>query len=295
MTRDRHHRTRSSTVKMRRILAVAFLVVVPAYLAGAGRGSENNKESKKQQKIEALFPEAAAEAEANTPPAGYASLYVLRPSGILGMAGGFYLSIDHEIWGCLNNGQFSWDPLSPGQHTFSRTSLRTSTVQIAAEPGKTYYAVLTPNTAKVISAEEGEKLRRRLSLNPQRWLYRQYLSNWPAVHIGMKAHDVAQLIRISDGQVYEEGPQGGGLFKGQGMIGDAPITWSPDSSEVNFHSPVLGQVYRLSKNQNGQPVSVIQFTSAAVGYRLTFTNGVLTEKLDAGQLHDIWACWATWH
>lgn len=251
MTRKSHHWTRSWTIK---ILAAAFLVLAPAYLAGAGRGAENNKETNKQQKIEALFPEAAAEAEANTPPSGYASLYVLRPSGIVGMAVDWCLDIDSQQWGGLGAGQFSWDPLSPGDHNLARTF---KSVALHAEPGKTYYAALNAGTVKFLTPEDGEKMRKKLSLNPTRWLARQYFANWLSVQIGMKAEDVERLIRMSDGQAYIERPEGSrGVFKGIAYVRDEPAGVPTDAS-------------------------LFRFNSAAIGYQLTFTYGVLTGKADA--------------
>ncbi len=62
-----------------RIVVIALLVVLSVVPLASGREPRGGKETKKQQKVENSFPDAVAEADANSPPASYASLYVLRP------------------------------------------------------------------------------------------------------------------------------------------------------------------------------------------------------------------------
>jgi hypothetical protein len=168
------------------------------------RAQEKRTDGRKKADIS--YPEAAEEARQNTPPTGDASVYVLRPRKILGMAACLFLQLDNRTWGGLDNGQYSWDPLSPGEHSFKRLG----SVSLQADAGKTYYIVLSagglgPGGVKVVSQQEGENIRRTLSLNPNRWLLRQYLANWPSVRLGMTVAEVKALLRMSDGQAVFEG------------------------------------------------------------------------------------------
>ena len=205
----------------------ALLALTVAALVGIERATAQvvarEKPTSAHQKADLSYPEAAEEARRNTPPAGGASMYVLRPSKTLGMVGCFFLELDDRTWGGLANGQYSWDPLSPGAHSFKRTVR--GRVSLQAEAGKTYYVVISAGGlgtggVKFVSQEEGEKIRRKLSLNPDRWLLRQYLANWSSVHVGMTLEEVKHFLRLSEGPAIFEGePKGGLTFSFRSMLG----------------------------------------------------------------------------
>jgi hypothetical protein len=74
---------------------------------------------------------------------------------------------------------------------------------LEAEPCHTYYVVISPRGfvhggVSFVSAAEGEKIRKNLSLNPDRWLLRQYYSNWASVRLGMTLEEVQHLVRLSE-------------------------------------------------------------------------------------------------
>ena len=225
------------------LILVALVASIPA---------QAQKVTKSQQEAERSYPEAVEEARRNSPPTGAAGLYVLRPSKIVGIAGCFYLEIDRKTWGGLGNGQYTWDILPAGEHSLKRTV--NGAVSLKAEPGKTYYVVISPGGfatggVKIVSPEEGEKIKSSLSLNPDRWLLRQYLANWPSVQVGMTLDQVQHLIHMSEGHSsFEDGVE----------LKEIPGTgWA-----------AIGGTGKK-----------INFTSM-LGYRLTFVNGILTEKHD---------------
>jgi len=161
---------------------------------------KGEKHSKGQEKINEEYPEAVAEAEANTPPAGLASIYVLRPRAVLGAAGIFGLTIDGLLWGVLNNGEYAWDPIQPGDHSLGRAKMNEYHLEV--ESGKTYYIKISAGgiaTGGVtfLSSSEGEKMRRELKLNPDRWLLHQYVSHWNQVRIGMSEEEVRKLLSFT--------------------------------------------------------------------------------------------------
>jgi hypothetical protein len=212
---------------------------VIGFVASVGAQPDAQERSTKaQKKADTSYPEAVEEATRNVPPPGQASMYVLRPSSLVGIAGCFFLEVDHSTWGGLGNGQFSWAPLSPGEHFFKRTVK--GEVSLNAEPGKTYYVVLTPGHfatggVKFITADEGEKMRSNLSLNPDQWLMRQFYADWPSVRIGMTLDEVQHLLHLSEGT----------SFRRFGQVGMT-------DEEFTFQS--------------------------ILGYGLTFKNGILTGK-----------------
>jgi hypothetical protein len=86
--------------------------------------------------------------------------------------------------------------LQAGEHFFRRAG---SPISLRAEPGKTYYVVisaggLASGGVKFVSPDEGEKLMKKLPINPDRWLLRQYLANWSSVRVGMSLAEVTSLI-----------------------------------------------------------------------------------------------------
>jgi hypothetical protein len=111
------------------------------------------------------YPEAAEEAQLNTPPAGDASVYVLRPSRLAGAAVPWSFLVDGQQWGDLRSGEYSWGALSPGDHCLQRVKC----VSLKAEPGKTYYVVISAGGVKFLSLEKGEKIRTELRLSPRHW------------------------------------------------------------------------------------------------------------------------------
>jgi hypothetical protein len=232
--------------------ALALTVIALAATdAAAGRTAAAEQPTKSQKKAEISYPEADQEARLNAPPAGDASLYVLRPWKLLGAAGCFGLEVDKKSWGALLNGQYSWDPLSPGEHSFVRFG---KGVSLRAEPGQTYYLVISAGSmtgggVRFVSPKEGEKIRKKLSLNPDRWLLRQYLANWSSVRVGMKLEDVQRLIRMSEGEFFYES---GSEVK--------PIPGTGLGAIVG-----TGDVFRFR---------------SMLGYSVTFRNGILAERHD---------------
>jgi hypothetical protein len=241
-------------LKARRILLA--LMVVGFVASATGLAVAQEKSTRAQKNADVSYPEAVEAAARNVPPPGEASMYVLRPSSIVGSAGCFSLEVDHSTWGGLGNGQFSWAPLSPGEHFFKRTVK--GEVSLNAEPGKTYYMVLTPGGlgtggVRFVSAEEGAKMKSKLSLNPDQWLLREFLANWHSVRIGMTLNEVQHLVHLSEGSRYlEEGPR----LQQMGTSGLVAI---------------LGTK------------TVFRFNSM-LGYSLTFEDETLTEKQDHQQV-----------
>jgi len=227
-----------------------MMMALAATYAGTERAVAQDKHTKAQQIAQSSYPAAVEEAKLNAPPTGYASIYYLRPKSIVGKAVCFWLEVDKRTWGGLANGQYSWDPLSPGEHSFQRTIK--GGVSLNAEPGKTYYAVISAGGlggggVKFVSPEEGEKIKGKLSLNPDRWLLRQYLANWPSVRLGMTLPEVEQLITISEGRVFYD------------------VSVHPEKIPG-----IPGLLALVSEDE-------FEFRSM-LGYSLNFVSGVLTEK-----------------
>jgi hypothetical protein len=170
-----------------RILLTVFVTLIGLGMVGGGQEPPQKKLTKDQSKAEESFPAAVAEAEANRPPDGWASMYVLHPHSMQGMMGCFGLIIDSQPWGALPQNTYAWDPVKPGVYQFLKTGSKGTPIKI--EAGKTYYALLTvggfsSGGFKFLSADEGEKLRKKLALWPGRWLLRQYRANWSKVQPG---------------------------------------------------------------------------------------------------------------
>lgn len=176
------------------MLTLAIFVSLPAVpnIQGQAPGSD-------AEKLESAFPSASTEAQANKPPPNYGSIYVLRPKSSLGALGCFGLTIDGKLWGSLNNGEYAWDPISPGDHVMGRA--RPKQYHLHVDAGKTYYIVISAGGlgtggVKFISEAEGEKIRHKLRLNESRWLLHQYLANWPKIRIGMNFAEVSSLLKM---------------------------------------------------------------------------------------------------
>jgi hypothetical protein len=247
--------------------SIAAAIALAATGTATGQVAAPQKPTRAQQKAELSYPEAVDEARRNVPPAGFASIYVLRPSKVVGLVGCFVLEVDHRIWGGLANGQYSWDILSPGEHFFDRTMK--GGVSLDAQAGRTYYVVISAGGlgtggVRSVSPTEGEKIRRSLSLNPDRWLLRQYLANWASVRVGMTFAEVQHLVQMSEG--HSVTIVGGDMaFHGVTIDGDILIT----------------EVGRKEKEY--------RFNSM-LGYNLTFVNEILTEKHDGQGSADRHGC-----
>ena len=193
---------KSRLFKGTRILLALTVAVFAGSQAATGPAAAEEKLTKAQKTAEGSYPEAVEEAARNAPPAGQASIYFLRPQSLVGSAVCFSLEVDHSTWGGLGNGQYSWAPLSPGEHSFKRTVR--GEVSLNADPGKTYYVVISAGGigtggVKFVSPEKGEKMKSKLSLNPDLWLLRQYLANFASVRVGMTLEEVQHLLRMSEG------------------------------------------------------------------------------------------------
>jgi hypothetical protein len=201
------------------------------------------KHSKKQEKVEVAYPEAVGEATRNAIPDGKASLYVLRPWKVVGSAGCFTIYTDNQLWGCLPNGRYFYDSLSTGEHFFTRER---GCDDVQVEAGHTYYAVLSAGGwggnggLKLLSVAEGEEQRKKLSLDPYRWLLNQYHANWASLKIGMSSSETMKLLNMADGGTEGSFELPGGMFF-HGVGGG--FFWTGTGKGVATYTGVLG--YKL--------------------------------------------------
>ena len=249
--------------------ATCVVIVVIALVAAAPElGNASQEHTKAQRHAAESYPDAVEEAQRNIPPSGYASLYVLRPSRIPGIAVCWFVNVDGKAWGGLANGQYSWDPLPPGEHIFTRANKKG--VSVTAEPGNTYYVVVSAGGiggggVALISPEAGEKMRKKLSLNPDRWLLRQYVANWSSLSLGISFDEAQQRLRFSEGQfAFLEGtkldpiviaPNGSGIA---GIVGTGrEMSFrSMLGYRLTFKPPSSGSGYVLSEKTDGLPAGV---------------------------------------
>ncbi len=212
---------------------------------------QKGKHSKGQERINEEYPEAVAEAEAGTPPSGLAGIYVLRPRAILGAAGSFGLTIDGLSWGLLNNGQYAWDPILPGNHSLGRAKINEFHLQV--ESGKTYYVEisaggLASGGVRFLSADVGARMRRELRLSPDRWLLHQYVSNWTQVQIGMSIDEVRKFLRFTQMSTQIFSYRFANPSETSNIETKAGIPVVPIEQEVVFRSDLLWYVLIFRKN-----------------------------------------------
>ena len=222
--------------------------------------------------------EAVREAQANTPPAGHAGLYIVRPGGVMGAGSSYYFDLDHRAWGNVDNGVFMWDPSPAGHHVLQAYGGRE--IPFDAKAGQTYYFEAgIMSGVKAVSESQGKAAVAKSQLDPTHWKIRQYLANWSEIRSGASVEEVVRLLGdpLFDAAGYAREMRSGRRFTGSSPSA-SQIVVTPDSYAVTYRT---GDTYGTGDYLAGTGEGTFEFLSGVLGYRLFFVNGALAKKMDA--------------